>query len=187
MEVEKLWLQQKDAFLQCAKKAKDEQELLSQYQELLEQIKMQTIACHPNDKILRQQIILLFQEASLAAEILYVKGTPTIQYETVNEWESFSFLRKLFRTSIPLFAELSVGLAYTLAFGGKKMPFSGYCALFFGIAVMLVILGIFAAEKEKPELPAAKSVLKADCLEQYISSQMRLIDQHIADLELLLH
>lgn len=186
MKIEKLWQDNKNAFLSRAAKVKDDKDLIASYQMLLEQLKTGITGYYQNDVYLRQMIVLLFQEASQGAEILLAKSLPGIEYHNGQKENRDPLIIRFLLNPILSYVILAAGFAFSILVGMNKMPFSGYCACFFAAGLALVIYQNIMAKRQKGSLPVALSSVKLDFLEGFITRQVRLLDQHISDCENLL-
>lgn len=186
MSSEIIWQEQKKNFLaQISPKAEDK-EFLSQYRMMMEQIKSRTISFYPNDEVLRQQIILLFHEATLGTEMILAKGNPVLSYETeIQEGKARSILKKILESPVTGYVMPIAGLLFSLIVGMSKMPFSGYCALFFAAAIIITYFQNKQKDKQFMKRPTIKQELQLELIDAQITRQMKQLDKHIEDLKVL--
>ncbi len=178
--IESCWQEQRRDFLENARQAQDNHELLHQYEKLLEQMKIRAMSSFPYDDVLRQQAALLFAQAAQGAQMLLTRGLPTVvqgekPLNRQSRWQTF------LQNPALLYAVLGAGAVFSLLAGGG----SWRCALFFGAAMGVAAL----KERFKPQeaaLPTAVAPLQIETLDAFITRQAQLLDQHIADLQLLM-
>ncbi len=178
--MESYWQEQRKVFLERAREARDNNELLGQYQMLLEQMKVKALSSFPYDDVLRQQVALLFGEAAQGAQMLMVRGLPTVvqgdrPLQAVKPWQA------LLQNPILLYAVLGAGLVFSLLGGGD----SWRCALFFAAAIG-VVAGSGRVKAPENAVATAVAPLQIEYMDGFITRQAQLLDQHIADLQLLL-
>lgn len=182
MGIEAHWLQQREAFLARARQAKDDQELLSQYRMLMEQLKTQAMSGFPHDDVLRQQIALLFSEAEQGAELLLAHGQPVVERrEGATGAKKASPALRLLTQPAAGGAVAAAGLVFSLLAGRGAWR----CAPFFAVALGLCALSLRAPAREGA-VSVAVAPLRIEFLDGFILRQAQLLDRHIEDLRLLL-
>lgn len=183
MTMEGYWAQHRESFLASARQAQDDQQLLSCYRMLMEQMKMEALAQFPHEDVLRQQTALLFYEAMQGAEMLLAKGEPVVVKgnEKAGSRGGVRLLALLKRpeTSYVIFG---VGLVLSVLGGRACWQF----APLFAAAVALLELKRRDAGGADDADGRAVSPLRVEYLDGFIARQAKLLDQHMADLRLLL-
>ncbi len=178
--IEAYWQEQKKAFLTQAREAQDNHALLNLYQTLLEQMKIRALSSFPHDDVLRQQVALLFYQAGQGAEMLLARGLPTV-VQGEKPLNAPKPIAALLANPALSYAVLGAGMVFSLLAGGD----SWRCAIFFAAALGIAA---FNASRIQPEVipPTAVAPLQVEYLDGFITRQAQLLDQHIADLQLLL-
>ena len=175
--LENYWNEHKKEALMAVKTDWDDQELMDWYKNLMEELKLHAMAEYPHEDVLKQMIALLFCDTMSDAEILFVRGKPTIARPRedaaapVTSWVQRIILHPYARLAL-----LGIGAALNLFAGLRAIPGS------------LVILAAAALQvtadraKRRPAvMPVAESAIQKESLDTFITRQMEKMDQCIAD------
>lgn len=180
MTMEGYWAQHRESFLASARQAQDDQQLLSCYRMLMEQMKMEALAQFPHEDVMRQQTALLFYEAMQGAEMLLAKGEPVVVKGKEKAGPRGGV--RLLKRPETSYVILGAGLVMSVL-GGRAC---WQLAPLFAVALLLLELKRRDAGSADDTDGRAVSPLRVEYLDGFIDRQAKLLDQHIADLRLLL-
>ena len=181
MTAQESWTQLKDGFLDRAGKTDSPQELVSQHRMLMEQIRMQVVSSYPHEEVLRQAIILLFQQAQEGAGYLLCRGQPEVSTSGAASPKGMpALLRRVLNNPIVLYALLGAGVVLSFFAGSGAWK----CAILFAAALAVAIFR--GTGSEEGGTVEVKVPTNLEYVDSFITAQARLLDQHIEDLKLLI-
>lgn len=181
MSCEEYWLGQREAFLAEAGQAESDSALLTLYQRLLEQMKASVLSGCPHEDVLRQQIALLFAQASQGTELYLSRNIPTLERGTPAGGKRVPAAATWLAKPAFLYAVLGAGLAFSLLAGKGAWR----CGLFFAAALALAaVRTMVPAQQEGPV--SVRTGIRLEYLDALALRQAKLIDRQVEDLRALL-
>lgn len=185
MNTEQFWQNAKGPFLEEVKAAQGHDKVLALYRRLLEDMKTNAMGAFPHEDVLRQQIALLFKEASEGAGILLARGQPYLASASGASAPAKrlrGLLASILRNPYLLDAILVVGIILSLLTSLSAWR----VAVVFAVALGVSLLRQRTAPAAEQAVMEAKEDLRIDYLSSFITQQAQRLDAHIGDLQALL-